>query len=126
MIFTVCKGRAFPGSAGLGLSLYRIIDKDKFCCNFVLFNIQVDIIVNTTGKNLDLRNGAVSASLLRAGGDSLQQELNKNYPKGLSDEEIAISSGGNLKCRNVLHGSLMNWDGGNKAVQVIAFGSLKC
>ena len=74
--------------------------------------------MNTTGKNLDLRNGAVSASLLKAGGNSIQQELSKNYPQGLGDGEIAVSVGGNLKCRHVLHGSLMNWDGGDKAVQV--------
>ena len=80
--------------------------------------IQVDVIVNTTGKNLDLRNGAVSASLLRAGGDALQQDLTQNYPKGLGDGEIAISVGGKLHCFNIFHGSLMNWDGGDKAIPV--------
>ena len=76
------------------------------------------MIVNTTGKNLDLRNGAVSKSLLQAGGDALQQDLTQKYPKGLGDGEIAISVGGKLHCFNVFHGSLMNWDGGDKAIPV--------
>ena len=76
------------------------------------------MIVNTTGKNLDLRNGAVSASLLRAGGDAVQQDLTQNYPNGLGDGDIAISVGGKLHCWNVFHGSLINWDGGDKAIPV--------
>ena len=60
----------------------------------------------------------MSQSLLKAGGDSIQQDLIQNYPKGLGDGEIAVSVGGNLKCKHMLHGALMNWDQGDKAIPV--------
>ncbi|XP_060593079.1 protein mono-ADP-ribosyltransferase PARP14-like isoform X3 [Ruditapes philippinarum] len=72
---------------------------------------KVDVIVNTTAKNLDLKNGAVSASLLKTGGMELQQEVSKKYPNGIKDGEIAVTSGQSLKCDIVVHSSLANWDG---------------
>lgn len=82
-------------------------------------SVMVDIIVDTTAKNLDLRNGAVAKSLLDLGGDMIQEELNRKYPYGLGDNEIAISSGGRLKCKYILHGWLVDWDGGEKAIPAI-------
>ena len=35
---------------------------------------QVDVIVNTTSKDLNLNAGGVSASILRAAGPTIQQE----------------------------------------------------
>ncbi|XP_060585886.1 protein mono-ADP-ribosyltransferase PARP14-like isoform X2 [Ruditapes philippinarum] len=72
---------------------------------------KVDVIVNTTAKNLDLKNGAVSASLLKTGGMELQQEVTKKYPNGIKDGEIAVTSGQSLRCDIVVHSSLANWDG---------------
>lgn len=81
------------------------------------------MIVNTTAKNLDLKNGAVSLSLLKAGGDGLQDEINTNYPKGIKDGEIATTSGHKLKCQVVVHTSLTNYDsknpGKSKAVSIL-------
>jgi O-acetyl-ADP-ribose deacetylase (regulator of RNase III) len=74
-------------------------------------SLKVDVIVNTTAKNLDLKNGAVSASLLKTGGMELQQEVSKKYPNGIKDCEIAVTSGQSLKCDIVVHSSLANWDG---------------
>ena len=94
--------------------------------NFIILHIilkkmypfQVDVIVNNTGKALNLRYGAVSASILKKGGVSVQQELKQKYPKGLGDDEIAVTSGGNMNCSFILHGCLMPWDGGAEASKV--------
>lgn len=69
--------------------------------------------MNTTAKNLDLKNGAVSASLLKAAGPELQQEVSGKYPNGIKDGEIAVTSGQKLGCDLILHSSMVNWDGGN-------------
>ncbi|XP_053407776.1 protein mono-ADP-ribosyltransferase PARP14-like isoform X2 [Mercenaria mercenaria] len=72
---------------------------------------KVDVIVNTTAKNLDLKNGAVSGSLLKTGGIKLQQEVSGKYPNGIKIGELAITSGQKLKCDVVIHSSMTNWDG---------------
>ncbi|XP_053407780.1 protein mono-ADP-ribosyltransferase PARP14-like isoform X2 [Mercenaria mercenaria] len=74
---------------------------------------KVDVIVNTTAKNLDLKNGAVSSSLLKFGGQNLQVEVSTNYPDGINFGEIAVSAGHNLKCSQVFHTTLSNYDANN-------------
>ena len=94
----------------------------KLLCTKVVIDyrwFQVDVIVNNTSKKLNLLYGAVSASILKAGGASVQQELKQNYPNGLKDDEIGVSSGGNMNCRYILHGCLVAWDGGKEAQSVI-------
>ena len=71
--------------------------------------------MNTTAKNLDLKNGAVSASLLKTAGMELQQEVSKKYPNGIKDGEIAVTSGQKLSCDMVVHSSMTNWDGNKDA-----------
>ncbi|OPL33588.1 hypothetical protein AM593_08322, partial [Mytilus galloprovincialis] len=74
-----------------------------------LARMKVGAIVNTTSKELKLDHGAVSASLLKNGGPSLQQECSQNYPNGINYGDIAVTSGGNLKCKIVCHGCLNQW-----------------
>ncbi|XP_076115863.1 protein mono-ADP-ribosyltransferase PARP14-like [Mytilus galloprovincialis] len=74
-----------------------------------LAKMKVGAIVNTTSKELKLDHGAVSASLLKNGGPSLQQECSQNYPNGINYGAIAVTSGGNLKCKIVCHGCLNQW-----------------
>ncbi|XP_053389477.1 protein mono-ADP-ribosyltransferase PARP14-like, partial [Mercenaria mercenaria] len=74
---------------------------------------KVDVIVNTTAKNLDLKNGAVSSSLLKFGGQNLQMEVSTNYPDGINFGEIAVSAGHTLKCLQVFHTTLSNYDANN-------------
>lgn len=76
------------------------------------------MIVNTTSKDLKLGNGAVSASLLKAGGNILQQECDQNHPNGIQHGEIAVTSGGNLSCQFICHGSLPGWDQKGVALRV--------
>ena len=63
--------------------------------------MQPDVYVNTTNGNLDLSQGAVSLSLLKAGGKSLQTECNKAAPINVGD--VAVTGSGNLPCRHVFH-----------------------
>ncbi|KAL3886858.1 hypothetical protein ACJMK2_026820 [Sinanodonta woodiana] len=75
---------------------------------------KVDVIVNTTSNNLDLRNGLVSNSLLAAGGEELQLQCYLEYPQGVEPGQVAVTRGGNLMCKIVCHGALLSWD--NEAV----------
>lgn len=79
---------------------------------FLGFFTQVDVIVNTASKELNLSHGLVSASISKTGGDSIQQECKTKYPDGINFGEIAITGGGNLACKIVCHGALPQWDKG--------------
>lgn len=70
------------------------------------------MIVNTASKDLNLKHGAVSASISNLGGDSIQQECKTKYPEGINFGEIAITGGGKLACKIVCHGALSQWDKG--------------
>ncbi|XP_061194487.1 protein mono-ADP-ribosyltransferase PARP14-like [Saccostrea echinata] len=87
---------------------------------------KVDVIVNTTSKDLKLGNGAVSASLLKAAGSSIQQECDQNYPRGIQHGDIAVTSGGNLSCQFICHGSLPGWDQQGQALKILRTFLEKC
>ena len=70
----------------------------------------MDVIVNTASADLNLSHGAVSASILKIGGDSIQQECQLKYPNGINPGEVAVTSGGRLACKIVCHGALPKWD----------------
>ncbi|WAR21262.1 Y1252-like protein [Mya arenaria] len=58
---------------------------------------KADISVNTTGKSLQLeKGGALSRSIVLAAGVQLQDELSKEYPGGLNEGQIAVTSSGKL------------------------------
>ena len=81
---------------------------------------QVDVIVNTTSSDLNLGNGGVSSSILKAAGASIEQEAKQAYPGGLATGQIAITSGGNLPVQHIYHGALPNWNtAGSDVVCVI-------
>ncbi|CAC5408901.1 unnamed protein product [Mytilus coruscus] len=62
---------------------------------------KVDVIVNSTSRDLNLENGMLSSSLLKAGGQSLQTEC------------------GNLSCKNVLHGCLPSWHHDQSSIKIL-------
>ncbi|KAL3863199.1 hypothetical protein ACJMK2_004965 [Sinanodonta woodiana] len=70
---------------------------------------QADALVNTTSSKLNLSQGAVSASLLAAGGQQLQDECKANYPNGITYGEVAITRAGELRSSCVIHGCLPDW-----------------
>ncbi|XP_053394612.1 protein mono-ADP-ribosyltransferase PARP14-like [Mercenaria mercenaria] len=74
---------------------------------------KADALVNIVDKSVDLKRGTISATLLKNGGDELQQELQAKCPNGLENGQIAITSGQKLSCRHVIHGRLGGWNGGN-------------
>lgn len=74
---------------------------------------QADVIVNSTSNGLDLKNGAVSSSILRAAGPGLQDECKQKYPKGIETTEIAFTTSHNLNCKGVLHLALCNYNNSN-------------
>ncbi|XP_064602045.1 protein mono-ADP-ribosyltransferase PARP14-like [Liolophura sinensis] len=71
----------------------------------------VDVLVNSTGKDLALKNGAVSNSLLKAAGPQLQAEASQRYPNGVTTHgEVLVTQGYKLSCKAVYHGSLKGYD----------------
>jgi O-acetyl-ADP-ribose deacetylase (regulator of RNase III) len=79
----------------------------------------VNVLVNSANPKLDLNNGAVSASLLRACGNQLQQECRQTYPNGVKVGEVAETSGGQIPGVNVYHGALPAWtQGGAPLIKV--------
>ncbi|XP_061184934.1 uncharacterized protein LOC133192948 [Saccostrea echinata] len=70
---------------------------------------QVDVIVNSNGSDLDLSKGRASKALLSAAGFGIQVECQQNYPNGIQDGEIAITSGGQLSCQAIYHGALSKY-----------------
>jgi O-acetyl-ADP-ribose deacetylase (regulator of RNase III) len=85
----------------------------------VIYILQVGAIVNTTSTDLKLDKGAVSATLLKKGGPILQQECSQKYPKGVRYGEVAVTSGGQLQCQIVCHGSLDQWRKDGSSIKVL-------
>ncbi|XP_029633907.1 protein mono-ADP-ribosyltransferase PARP14-like isoform X1 [Octopus sinensis] len=73
-------------------------------------NVYVDVVVNSSNKELQLNRGSVSKLLLKAAGPQIQDECNQKYPQGISTSEIAITKGHDLKCKNVFHLVLPDWN----------------
>ena len=74
--------------------------------------LQVDVIVNSTDSSLDLNHGALSTSILEAGGTILRDECKKNAPDGIKCGEVVVTSGGQMPCQYVIHGLACSWDDG--------------
>jgi len=73
-----------------------------------LTEMDVDAIVNAANNDLQL-GGGVAGAIRRKGGDQIQQECNRigSIPVG----GAAITSGGKLKARHVIHAASMELGG---------------
>ncbi|XP_078312815.1 protein mono-ADP-ribosyltransferase PARP14-like [Crassostrea virginica] len=80
---------------------------------------EADVIVNTASPNLNLRQGAVSNSIVNLGGDTIQQECRAEYPNGINYGEIAITKAGKLDCMLVFHGALPQWDNIGNSIKIL-------
>ena len=89
-------------------------DKD----NVFLANTQADILVNTTSPDLILTNGTVSKTILERAGSEIQNECATRFPGGIQWGDVAVTQGYNLKCSNVFHGALPEWDTTGNALHV--------
>ncbi|XP_071089495.1 protein mono-ADP-ribosyltransferase PARP14-like [Haliotis cracherodii] len=64
---------------------------------------KVDVIVNTTNKELNLQNaGPVSTAILEAAGPELLSAC-RIYPQGINPGSIVVTPGFKLKCKKVYH-----------------------
>ncbi|XP_076464939.1 protein mono-ADP-ribosyltransferase PARP14-like [Babylonia areolata] len=68
-----------------------------------------DVIVNSTSAGLALHNGAVSSSILKAAGQSLQTECSAKYPGGVQVGGMARTTGHALNCREIFHIVICNY-----------------
>jgi len=67
--------------------------------------MQADVYVNTAGDNLNLRQGAVAASFLEAGGQALQNECTTYVAKNgrVPFGNIVVTGPGLVKCKKIIH-----------------------
>ncbi|XP_046334977.2 protein mono-ADP-ribosyltransferase PARP15-like [Haliotis rufescens] len=85
----------------------------RFILGF-LAQTKADALVNTTQADLNLSVGAVSGSLLEAGGRVLQDECRQQYPSGVKAGTVVLTRGGKLACKKVFHVVLEEWAQKNK------------
>jgi poly [ADP-ribose] polymerase 10/14/15 len=72
--------------------------------------MQVDGLVNTCNKELNLSNGAVSKSILAAAGNEIQAEVKRNAPPSFTYGDVVETKGYKLKAHFVYHGACRGWD----------------
>lgn len=69
---------------------------------------------------MDLQSaGSVSKQLVNIGGKSILTDCRTKYPDGISVGEIAITSSGRLKCKQLFHGVLLQWDEGQGLAEMV-------
>lgn len=80
---------------------------------FNLSPLQVNVYVNTTASDLDLRHGGVANSLRKVGGPKLQEECTQYTQANgnVQTWEFATTQGHKLKCKHVIHTVGTNYDG---------------
>ena len=83
--------------------------------------------MNTTASSLVLSNGAVSNSLLKAGGQGLQDVCTAHVQQhgNVKEWSFATTGPGNLKCKHVIHTVGANHNGpGGSAEKVIKYDNI--
>ncbi|KAL3864453.1 hypothetical protein ACJMK2_006137, partial [Sinanodonta woodiana] len=85
-----------------------------------------DVIVNSVSKELRLKRGNLSKTLLKKGGEEIQDECNSRYPNGIQYGDIAVTGSGKLPCKKVLHAALTAWDGNKDSAPALKALVLKC
>lgn len=90
---------------------------------------QVDVIVNSTSKDLILGQGEISKTILTVAGSNIQKECKTNFPKGLDQAGKVIKTKSHklTSCNAVYHGAAVKWDGDptGECIKVSA-GTLQC
>ncbi|XP_059146945.1 protein mono-ADP-ribosyltransferase PARP14-like [Physella acuta] len=70
---------------------------------------KTDGIVTTIDKSLDLSKSKISQSVLKYGGQEIQDEINDNYSAPLDPGEFVLTAGGNLDTKHIYHVCLPRW-----------------
>ncbi|XP_071170581.1 protein mono-ADP-ribosyltransferase PARP14-like isoform X3 [Mytilus edulis] len=88
---------------------------------------KVDMIVNSVSHSLDLSRGRLSKSILGAAGDIIQTEIYQYIGTFQPFHNVAVTSGGNMPCKNIVHGVLAPFDGlETKSVKILQMFILMC
>ncbi|XP_067675258.1 uncharacterized protein [Haliotis asinina] len=82
-----------------------------------LTQLEADVLVNTTQIDLNLSVGAVSGSLLDAGGQIIQDECRQQHPLGARPGTVTQTQGGKLKCKKIYHVILEDWRKGHEKAE---------
>ncbi|KAL3863405.1 hypothetical protein ACJMK2_005162 [Sinanodonta woodiana] len=64
---------------------------------------KVDVIVNSAAPDLKLDKGQVAKSLSGTAGPELEQDIQSQFPKGVSEREVLKGGPGKLHCKSVYH-----------------------
>ena len=82
----------------------------------VIFSFQAEAYVNTTSTDLILSNGAVSKSILQAGGQTLQDACSQYVSKNgqVQPGDVVVTGPGNIPdCECIIHTAGSNYDSSN-------------
>ncbi|CAC5395812.1 unnamed protein product [Mytilus coruscus] len=92
------------------------------------YDTKVDVLINSVGVSLDLSNGIVSAKLVKIAGKSVQDECYVKYKNGINIGDIAITSPGNMICKEIFHVALYTYwvCDGNISAEILKNIVIKC
>uniref|UniRef100_A0A8K9XM88 Poly [ADP-ribose] polymerase n=1 Tax=Oncorhynchus mykiss TaxID=8022 RepID=A0A8K9XM88_ONCMY len=116
-----------PGNRVQRTSGSSVQTKEGLAITLTKGNIQdavTEVVVNTVGDDLALNHGAVSNAILAAAGPQLQTLVNQQGTAGRPGEVI-VTTGCNLKSKQVFHTIAPHWDNGQGAPQKILSGIVK-
>ncbi|XP_024270555.1 poly(ADP-ribose) polymerase family member 14-related sequence 1 isoform X2 [Oncorhynchus tshawytscha] len=116
-----------PGNRVQRTSGSSVQTKEGLAITLTKGNIQdavTEVVVNTVGDDLALNHGAVSKAILAAAGPQLQTLVNQQGTAGRPGEVI-VTTGCNLKSKQVFHTIAPHWDNGQGAPQKILSGIMK-
>ncbi|XP_046557245.1 protein mono-ADP-ribosyltransferase PARP14-like [Haliotis rubra] len=70
---------------------------------------KVDVLVNSCTPKLKLSSGPLTKVVLKAAGETIQDECRQKYPNGIKPGEVAVTSGGRMTCKQIFHITLTDW-----------------
>lgn len=72
-----------------------------------IFHFQMDVVVNSVSRDLNLKNGVLSGAILKAAGPELQQALNEKQSGTYGD--VHMTKGFMLKSKSIYHAVVPSW-----------------
>lgn len=104
-----------PNAATFSIATQAMTTSEGLTITLVLGAIAaqtVDVIVNTTSKEISFTVGAVSKSILDAAGPEISDACMKQSKGGcLKHDEVISTDSFKLPCKRVYHVACMGWDG---------------
>ncbi|XP_067657553.1 protein mono-ADP-ribosyltransferase PARP9-like isoform X2 [Haliotis asinina] len=72
--------------------------------------LEVDAVVSSTNPYLNLRNGVLSMAILKKAKGVIEEELRANYPDGITEGQVAFTSGGQSQWKQLYFTVLRQWE----------------